>query len=431
MEYIFQRGKWFYYRRRVPRFIRPFYEKDIIQVSLKTDSQKLAMQRATLFNNELERIWADCVKDNGSHNSDNQIARAKQISRLHGFSYLSADDIAKGNINDIIGRLGAVESHIDQNPEIVEAVLGKHKTSSMKISEAINHYFEFQKVNLLNKSANQIRKWKNPRIKAVNNFIDINGDLSASEINRDHILSLREWWFERIQSEGLSTGSPNKDFTHLRSLFSFIRDDQKIDLNIEHLFSRVRFTNVGNSRPPFPTDFIQDTLLNMDNLEGLHKECQYFLFAMADTGARPSELLGLDAGRGDIQLGAPIPYIYIRPSEKKSLKTNHSERQIPLVGSSLYAFKHLPKGFVHYNNKPDQLSANINKFLREHNLVPSGNHSVYSLRHSFEDRLTSVEPPEKVQAALMGHRYGRPRYGDGPTLEQKKRWLDRICFKHL
>lgn len=99
-----------------------------------------------------------------------------------------------------------------------------------------------------------------------------------------------------------------------------------------------------------------------------------------------------------------------------------------LVGASLYAFRELGNGFDRYYSKPDQLSANLNKYLRDHDLLPSENHTVYSLRHSFEDRLTAVEPPDKVQAALMGHRYDRPRYGDGPSLKQKLKWLQKITL---
>lgn len=150
---------------------------------------------------------------------------------------------------------------------------------------------------------------------------------------------------------------------------------------------------------------------------------------MADTGARPSELVGLNSENGDICLNAKIPYIHIRPGQKKELKTQQSERQIPLVGSSLMAFQNMPNGFQRYYRNSDLLSNTLNKYLRESDLLPTPEHCVYSLRHSFEDRLTYVEPPEKVQAALMGHKYSRPRYGDGPSLEQKKNWLEKIALK--
>jgi hypothetical protein len=48
---------------------------------------------------------------------------------------------------------------------------------------------------------------------------------------------------------------------------------------------------------------------------------------------------------------------------------------------------------------------------------PIPGQTLYSLRHTFEDRLTAVEAPEKVVAALIGHKWHRPRYGLGPSLE--------------
>jgi len=158
----------------------------------------------------------------------------------------------------------------------------------------------------------------------------------------------------------------------------------------------------------------------------MNDECQLFIYAMADTGARVAELTGLE--EGDIRLFDEVPHIKIRKNAIRSLKTSQSERDIPLVGASLIAFKELPLGFVRYRGKSDLISATINKYLRENNYQPSTRHSLYSLRHSFEDRLTAVEPPDKVQAALMGHKYVRPKYGHGPSLEQKKLWLDKIAL---
>ena len=54
--------------------------------------------------------------------------------------------------------------------------------------------------------------------------------------------------------------------------------------------------------------------------------------------------------------------------------------------------------------------------------------TLYGLRHTFDDSLTAVEAPDKVNAQLMGHKWQRPKYGAGPTLEQKLRWLEQIAF---
>lgn len=72
----------------------------------------------------------------------------------------------------------------------------------------------------------------------------------------------------------------------------------------------------------------------------------------------------------------------------------------------------------------------MNKYLDNRKLLPINNHSFYSLRHTFEDRLTAVDAPEKVIAALLGHKSQRPKYGSGPDLAQKQRWMQQIALPH-
>lgn len=151
------------------------------------------------------------------------------------------------------------------------------------------------------------------------------------------------------------------------------------------------------------------------------------LMIVAETGARPSEIIGLLPE--DIILNDAIPHFCIRNRKDKMLKTPHSERTIPLVGYALEAFRNYPNGFLKYRNKPDNLTNAISKFLRDHSLTPSKQHTVYSLRHSFQDRILSVNAPDRVQAELMGHKFNRPKYGNGASLEQKRDWMNKICLK--
>jgi hypothetical protein len=101
---------------------------------------------------------------------------------------------------------------------------------------------------------------------------------------------------------------------------------------------------------------------------------------------------------------------------------------MPLVGPTIELMKQFPEGFPRYRDNEDSLSALVNDYFDLHGMLPSPDHSLYSLRHCFEDRLTAVEAPEKVIAALMGHKWIRPKYGAGPSLEQKQRWLDKVAF---
>ena len=54
---------------------------------------------------------------------------------------------------------------------------------------------------------------------------------------------------------------------------------------------------------------------------------------------------------------------------------------------------------------------------------------MYSLRHSFKDRLVAVEAPDSLIDSLMGHKTYKPKYGEGPSLELKLKYLQQIAFK--
>jgi len=429
MPYVITRNHRKHFRRRIPKLYRSLYPENIkfVQVSLKTDSEITAQQRASQFNQLLEESWRS-ANISGKAVATPEIEKLTVIANAFGYDYKSTNAIADGSIVETINRLAPLKND-NVTPDTVAALLGKCSAPALPLSKAIEAYFKIEQTNLYNKSEDQIRKWKNPRKRAVNNFIKVCNDIDVSRISREHILKFKAWWSERIQgTEKLSGNAANKDFTHLKCVLRTIEDNQQLGLNIDDLFKRIRFPQIKSQRPPFSTEHIQNQLLNLNNLNGLNDECRWFIFAMADTGARPSELVGLDPNNGDIRLDTDVPYIHIRPDYQKALKTTQSERMIPLVGASLSAFQNLPSGFKKYYRKADTLSNTLNKYLRDNDLLPTPTHCLYSLRHSFEDRLTAVEPPDKLQAALMGHKYNRPRYGDGPSLLQKRKWLDLIAF---
>ena len=88
-----------------------------------------------------------------------------------------------------------------------------------------------------------------------------------------------------------------------------------------------------------------------------------------------------------------------------------------------------PQGFPRYRDKASNLSATVNKYLQENGLRPTEDHSLYSLRHSFKDRLIAAEAPDSMIDSLMGHKSYKPKYGRGPSLELKLKYLQRIAFR--
>lgn len=85
-------------------------------------------------------------------------------------------------------------------------------------------------------------------------------------------------------------------------------------------------------------------------------------------------------------------------------------------------------GFNYYKSA-DVASNSINKYLRENSLKPTPKHSLYSLRHTFKDRLRDAGAPEEVIDELMGHKKSGPKYGRGHMIERKYEWLNKVAFK--
>ena len=146
---------------------------------------------------------------------------------------------------------------------------------------------------------------------------------------------------------------------------------------------------------------------------------------MIKTGLRPPEIVNLR--EKTIILNHAIPHVRIL-ADRQRLETKDSEREIPLVGVALKALTLRPRGFPKYHDNATTLSATVNKYMTENGLRPTRDHSVYSLRHSFRNRLVAVETPDSLIDSLMGHRTYKPKYGKGPSLELKLRFLDMIAF---
>lgn len=425
--YVFRRGEYFYYRRRVPEYVLDYETRDSIKISLGTRDEREAKRKAAIYNDYIEDFWRSLIKANGQLDRDATYRAAVKLAKAHGFAYKSVAEIAKAPLEEVIERVRIAAGAMTQ-PQTVSAVLGGTDAPGLKLSDCLSKFWPLCADRLVNKSDHQVRKWKNPRMAALNGFIDVIGDKPLNEIARSDILKYRQWWMDRVAQGSAVAGTVNKNMLYVRDILQTVCAAQEIEADMETLFARTRLKELDNSRPPFEARYVQEKLLRGNALSGLNLEARLLIFAMADTGARESELIGLQPE--DILLKENIPHIWIKARDDHALKTLHSERKIPLVGASLHAFSQLPGGFTHYRNA-DTASTTVNKYLRENDLKPTDNHSLYSLRHTFKDRLRDAGAPEEVIDELMGHRSRGPKYGRGHMLETKHEWLKKIAFTIL
>ncbi|WP_126975611.1 DUF6538 domain-containing protein [Frigidibacter oleivorans] len=419
------RGSTYHIRKRVPRRYRDVEDRDYVWISLHTDSPEIARRKAPAVWTDMIEAWEAKLEGRGD-DAANRMAAARNLAAKRGYRFLSAAEVARLPLPELLDRVEAVVTSKGRlDIAEAEALLGGAKPPRLTVTKALERYWKVAAEKRIGKSADQVRRWENPRKKAVANFVEVIGhDPVVADITTRDLHQFKQWWVDRMTAEGLTPNSANKDMIHLLSVIREVAAAEEIELQFKTDRLMIKDSDPG-TRPPFSVTFLRETLLKKGALDGLNPEARAILLGMVNTGYRPSE--GASLGPDQIRLADRVPHIRIEPNGRQ-LKTPNARRVIPLTGVSLEAFKAFPQGFPRYGTNSASLSATVNKFLRENKLLPTDDHSLYSLRHSFEDRMLAAGFDERIKADLMGHSLKRERYGAGANLEHLHRLLKKIAL---
>lgn len=426
-------GIWHYYRR-VPARFADVDPRTFVLVSLETRDLRRAERLKPRIEREVEAYWL-ALKRGESDQAFERYRGAVERARLEGFEYRSVADLAAGEIDELIARLERLREMGGTSPaarpdgQAAAALLGGLEAPQLTLSKGLERFFDLTRDQVRSKSPDQLRRWKATRTDAVDNLIALVGDKALTGTTRADALAFRAWWTDRVIEEGMSANSANKQLGHLGQMFDTL--NEMLELGIGRPFAKLRLEdNKKTQRAAFADDYLRELVRDPTKLAGLNDEARNILYAMVETGLRPVEICGLDPE--DIVLDGDVPHVKIRPKANRELKTAYSERDMPLVGISLEAFEAFPGGFPRYRDKSSSLSAVVNKFLTERGLLPTERHTLYSIRHTFQDRLNRAGIVDRYQVDLMGHKFGgaegRPKYGEGQTLKEKLELLQRLLI---
>lgn len=439
--HLILKGDWLHYKRRVPTHIHRLIGGDThIRKSLKTKDLALARAKRDELEAADDRLWQALAQGRGADSSRSAYDAAVSLALALRLPYREAAVVAELPLPELLTRLATPAS--DAPREVAEAVLGYVKRPDTLVSEAFDIYFDtIATGDLRGKSEQQRKDWRKVKMRARENFIRIVGDVPVSSITREQALQFFDFWRRRIapsdkeMAEGaLVTHSPasgNRDIGNMRVLFAaYHRHIGEMDRF--NPFAGLGFDEQDERiRPPFPTDWISERLLAPGALASLNAPARRIFLTLIETGARPSEICNLRPAQ--IQLKHEVPHLVISPrrdrDDPREIKTSSSERLVPLVGVSLAAMRASPKGFPEYEDKGTTLSNTLMKFFRTNKLLPSPAHSIYSIRHSFEDRMKEAGIDEELRRTLMGHAVDRPRYGMGGSLSWRQENLQKIALK--
>ncbi|MBB1493023.1 tyrosine-type recombinase/integrase [Paracoccus sp. MC1854] len=409
--------------KRVPARYEAVEPRKFVWVALHTDSMTQATRKADAVWSEMIEAW-EAKLAGDTADAEQRFKAARDLAAARGFRFLPVNKVAQVPLDELRDRMAAVPLRSDE-PDMIEAaaVLGGAREPSLTVSRALDAYWQLAREKTLGKSPDQLRRWRNPRIKAVTNFIAVVGDKAVSEISTEDMLDFRSWWLDRIEAGNVGPGSANKDLIHLGEVLKTVNRMKRLGLALPLDGLSFKEGEAGQ-RPPFSPDWIRDKLVAKGALDGLNSEARAILLAMVNTGARPSEIANLTADR--IRLESKVPHISIE-GEDRQLKSAYARRVIPLCGVSQEAMRMHPDGFPRYRDKPG-LSATVNKYLRENGLAETPLHTMYSLRHSFEDRMIAAGVDDRIRRDLFGHRLDRERYGKGATLEHLQEIVQALAF---
>ena len=200
--------------------------------------------------------------------------------------------------------------------------------------------------------------------------------------------TFRQW----LSDKGLGSTSVIRVFSVIKAIINFCIKEQGLDC--KNAFSGVYLPSENNKKR-YP--------IKGSKLKTLQRECvsldddiRWLVALISDSGMRLSEAVGLLVD--DIVLGADQPHINLTKLPHRRLKTDASERIIPLVGCSLWAAKRIKENtcsrfcFPRYcseaNCNSNFASAAINKWIKT---ISGPNAVIHGLRSGFRDRLRAVE----------------------------------------
>ena len=139
----------------------------------------------------------------------------------------------------------------------------------------------------------------------------------------------------------------------------------------------------------------------------------------------------------DLHLEEEIPYVVIRPHPWRPLKTKGSQRQVPLVGASLWASHRIKQSasscfaFDRYTDskqcRANSASNALNKWMQTNfrdDIV------IHGFRHALRDRLRAVQCPSEMIDQIGGWSSGKigEGYGDGHNRASLQNYIGKLIL---
>lgn len=412
----------------MPKNVRETFGAVWVKKSLNTHDAAVARARRDILEKAHDEYWSALIA--GPNDAARKLYEAAAVRAMSlNLAYLPADEIARSSVDLIMARAALIDESTSSGLD-VDAVLGLVPEPKTPLDDAFDTYEKVIKAaELQTKSNGQKASWRKVKLRAINNFKRVVGDVPLQDITRENALKFYQFWLNRVLDGSRSQNSAKRDMGNMRTLYrEYFRHVGQADR--PNPFRDLSYKGGQSEKPPpFESSWIRDEILKPGALDGLNEAARGIIFALIETGCRPSEICNLPPEC--IVLDADVPHIVITQRMGREVKSDPSNRDIPLVGVSLAAFRRWPDGFSHrYGDKENGFSATAMKFFRANGLFPTDKHVIYSFRHAFETRAMEAGIDSELRMRLMGHSIGRPDYGDGGSLKFRQGEIRKLALEY-
>ena len=454
------------YRRRIPADVVPLYGKLEEKLSLKTKLMPIALLAAARINEKVDTaiklarsasgkdVSPDTVKQSqvlmeasrraiayGVHPDQAPVLRAGATTeeyeefRTAEATYLEQRQEFLSEISDNLidedqrrsdyasgawGRDGYQTPYRRPNPakvgEATYLVASGELNANIEptLADALQLYLD---ISLSSRNTNLLKqkRFRQAKERAVTGFAEFIGQgnleagMATKLVDISRMDARRHYETQLMHSKPATVG---RKFGDLQSIYNKALVEHELVGKKADPFAGIRNKKLEAKTSSDRRSFKPSELANYKALiMTRNEELKIIGLLMIETGCRIEEASGLLVE--DVDLSSNIPHIKIRNNTLRGLDKESLERSCALVGDALIALQSydLPDDrksplFPRYGEPSGatNVSAALNKVIRQSLKIADRSLVAYSTRHTFADRCRAAGVDEVYQQVLMGHR---------------------------
>ena len=424
-----RRNDTWHLRMRVPRRYASVEPRSELHRSLKTGDRNEAEARVGVVRAQVIAELDARLAGRDTPGSRSHYETLARLATDRGFSYRTAEELAGGDLKDILRRTDALAGAGDKpDSAAAAALLGGVERPRETICEVAARMHEIRPLEYAGRTHAQSRIWMNRWKGPARKMRELLGrDAVFLEVPRSDAVAFRDALRDRVlegEIQGKTAQGNIENLNRMWKLYQLNLGADPADVPPSPwrgLTEGLAALDEEGRKSEIPVASMR-RMIEPGAMASMNDELRDLLLVLCETGCRQAEVSDIEPSF--IRLDEKIPHILLKRQAgefARRVKNKHSSRPVPLVGVALEAMRRNPKGFPRYRGKAT-FSAAANKSLRAAGLLADGV-TIGGLRHSFESRLKAAGVKSDDRGELMGQSVSRarnrPQYGDSMALEQR------------